>query len=81
MSYAQAGLHQSVKPTGVCVDLSPQLNERLDEISARHGVSKVEIIKRAFALFDVAIAVKNNNERLGVFDKNGKLIQEVVGLL
>lgn len=70
-----------LKPPRVSVDLSSQLNARLEEISARHGLSKVDIMRRSFALFDVAIQMKERDERMGVFDQEGRLIREIVGIL
>ena len=63
------------------VELSPQLSVRLEELSTQHGLSKVDVLRRAFALYDVAAMAIDNNERVGLFDKNGKLIREIVGLV
>lgn len=68
-------------PPRVSVDLSPQLSARLEQISAEHNLSKVDVLRRAFALFDVAVTAKDNKQQLGVFDKDGKLVKEIVGLL
>lgn len=66
----------------VSVDLSPQLNARLEKIVADHVIySKTDILRRAFALFDVAVEAKDAGHRLGVFDEQGKLVKEIVGLL
>lgn len=81
MSYESPDSQCRTKPTGISVDLSPQLNERLEEISSRHGISKVDMIKRAFALLDVAIATKDSNQRLCVLDQDGRVTKEVIGLL
>ena len=67
-------------PPRVSVDLSPQLNSRLEELVAKHRLSKIDIMRRAFALYDVAMNAKENNLRVGVFDADGKLIQEFIGL-
>lgn len=74
-------MEEKCKPLRICIDLSPQLNERLDEISLKHGLDKIDIIRRAFALFDIAVMASEKNERLGVVDQDGKFVQEVVGLI
>lgn len=63
------------------IELSPQLSRRLDEISLQHGIDKASIIQRAFALYDVAVAAKEKNERVGLVDKDGKILREIVGFL
>lgn len=68
-------------PPRVSVDLSPQLSSRLEELAVVHRLSKIDIMRRAFALYDVAMAAKENNQRVGVFDADGKLVQEFVGLV
>lgn len=65
----------------VSVDLSPQLNARLEQIVAEHKLSKIDVMRRAFALFDVAVQARDKGQRLGVFDDDGKLVKEIVGLL
>jgi hypothetical protein len=35
----------------------------------------MDIMRRAFALFDVAVQATDRSERLGVFDKDGKLVR------
>lgn len=69
------------KPPRVSVDLSPKLNARLEQICANHHLGKVDIMRRAFALFEVAVQASERCERLGIFDKDGKLVKEIVGLL
>lgn len=68
-------------PPRVSVDLSPQLSSRLDELAGSHGMSKIEIMRRAFALYDVAMKAHDNKQRVGVFDTEGKLVKEFVGLV
>ncbi|MYN37990.1 DNA-binding protein [Duganella sp. FT109W] len=74
-------METSKKPPRVSVDLSPQLNARLEQICANHHLGKVDIMRRAFALFEVAVRANERSERLGIFDKDGKLVREIVGLL
>lgn len=74
-------MEMSKKPPRVSVDLSPQLNARLEQICESHHLGKMDIMRRAFALFDVAVQATDRSERLGVFDKDGKLVREIVGLL
>ncbi len=63
------------------IELSPELNAHLDEICVQHGVAKLDIIRRALVLFDVGVAAIHRDERIAVVDRNGRIVQEVVGLL
>ncbi len=63
------------------VELSPQLSSRLDELCVQHGISKIDVIRRALALYDVASTAQGNGERLRIFDKDGAVLREVVGLV
>ena len=69
------------KPPRVSVDLSPQLSARLEQIASKHHLGKMDIMRRAFALFDVVAQATERGERFGIFDKDGKLVREIVGLL
>jgi hypothetical protein len=37
-------------------------------------------MQKAIALFDVAAQVKDQVQKIGILDKDGKLIREIVGI-
>jgi predicted transcriptional regulator len=62
------------------LDLSPSLNKKLDELAAREGTTKAELLRRAIALIEVVAEAKQQHRKLGIFDANRKLLTEIIGL-
>jgi predicted transcriptional regulator len=60
--------------------LSPELNNRLEQLASENRTTKSEILRKAVALFDVASEAKREHKRLGILDKDKKLVTEIVGL-
>ncbi len=42
--------------------------------------SKSEILRKAIAPFEVAAEAKENNQRIGILDKDRKVVTEIVGI-
>lgn len=61
-------------------EITPELNDELQEIADQIDGSKTEVFKKAIALMRVAVDAKRNGRRLGIADKNQPLITEIVGL-
>jgi len=62
------------------LDLSPKTNSVLERLAGDVGVSKADVLRRSIALMEFAVEAKNQNRRLGAFDKDGNLVIEIVGL-
>lgn len=60
--------------------LSPELNSRLEQLASENRTTKSEILRKAVALFDVVSEAKRENRRLGILDKEKRLVTEIVGL-
>lgn len=60
--------------------VSPELNDRLEELASAGHITKSDVLRRAIALFDVAAEAKKNHKRLGILDQNKQLENEIVGL-
>jgi predicted transcriptional regulator len=60
--------------------VSPELNETLEELAARSHSTKSDVLRRAITLLEVAAEAKARDEKLGLFDKDRKLVTEIVGL-
>ncbi len=68
------------EPVRLSLTVSPELNERLEQLAAKSHSSKSEILRKALALFDVATEAKEMHQRLGVFDQNRQIVTEIVGI-
>lgn len=66
--------------TRVTVDLSPDLNDVLEQIAAETHSSKSEIFRKALALIEVAHRATADGEHVGVVRDPKKLDKEIVGL-
>ena len=64
----------------VSLTLSPALDKRLTDLAVSTSHSKEEILKRAIVLFDVALAARNNSQRIGIIGADQQLVSEIVGL-
>jgi predicted transcriptional regulator len=60
--------------------VSPELNETLEELAERSHSSKSEILRKAIALFDVAAQAKQKDQRVGILDRDDKVVKEIVGI-
>ena len=60
--------------------ISPELNDRLEEIASGSHSTKSEVLRKALALFDVVAEAKTAKRRLGILDENKQLVTEIVGL-
>ncbi|HBC7422543.1 TPA: ribbon-helix-helix protein, CopG family [Serratia marcescens] len=72
--------------TRLTVDLSKDVDARLTDIATRHGISKAEAMRRAFALLAVADSesTKKNGSSLGIVREDDagdlKAVGRVVGI-
>jgi predicted transcriptional regulator len=60
--------------------VSPELNERLEQLAANGHTTKSEILRKAIALFDVVAEAKAEKKRIGILDQNKHLETEIVGI-
>lgn len=60
--------------------LSPELNERLEQLAIANNVSKGEILQKSIALFDVVAEAKADNKRIGILNQDKQLETEIVGI-
>ena len=60
--------------------LSPELNERLEQLATANNVTKVEILQKSIALFDVVFEAKAENKRIGILNQDKQLETEIVGI-
>ena len=60
--------------------ISPELNERLEEIAASSHSTKSEVLRKALALFDIVAEAKSEKRRFGILDQDKQLVTEIVGI-
>lgn len=61
-------------------DISPELYDKLTELSEEMNVTKSDVLRRAIALVDVALQAKKAGKKFGVAEKNQPLTTEIVGV-
>jgi predicted transcriptional regulator len=67
-------------PVRLSLVVSPELNERLEQLATTNHTSKSEILRKAIALFDIVAEAKAEKKRIGILDQNKHLETEIVGI-
>ena len=75
----QIGTKMEVHPR-LLMEVSPELVELLDKLAEKSQTTRTEVLRKAIALLDVSAQEKNRGRKIGIFDENDKLIQEIVGI-
>lgn len=70
----------SEKPVRLSLEVSPQLNAKLEELAEKLHGSKSDVLRRAVALMDVAVQAKEEGKKFGVANKDQELATEIVGI-
>lgn len=61
-------------------DISPELNETLEQLAKNANLTKSEILRRAIALMKVAAQAKEKGQKLALIDKNQQVLTEITGI-
>ena len=71
----------SKKQIRLSLDVSPELNNVLDEMAEKtHSSTKSEVLRKSIALMEVAVQEKERGNHLVVVDKDQKILKEIVGV-
>jgi len=62
------------------LSVSPELNALLGQLAIAGRRTKGDVLRKAIALYDVAVEAKLQKNRLGILDQNRQLLTEIVGL-
>jgi predicted transcriptional regulator len=62
------------------VDVSPELDETLDQLADDAHLTRSEILRRAIALMKVAAQARENGQKLALVDKDHPVLPEIVGI-
>jgi putative heme iron utilization protein len=66
------------KKVRLSLDVSPELDAKLDAMAEHLGVTKADVLRRSIAMMEVAIDGKRTGRRLGLVGKGGHLDVEIV---
>ena len=61
-------------------DVTPELNDQLQDIAEEVGGTKTEVLRKAIALMRVAVDAKRDGKKFGVAERNQPLATEIVGI-
>jgi predicted transcriptional regulator len=62
------------------LDVSPELNETLEELATKIHGTKSDVLRKAIVLMELAIQAKEKQQKLGIIDKDHQVVTEIVGL-
>ena len=62
------------------LDISPEMNSLLEELAAKTGGTKSDVLRKAIALMEVAVDAKRRGLKLGLADRDQQLTTEIIGL-
>jgi len=68
------------KMVRLSLELSPDLNRLLDDLSERMHTSKSEVLRKAIGLIEVAVDAREKGKVLGIADKTTPLETRIVGI-
>jgi predicted transcriptional regulator len=71
---------QNPKSIRLSLEVSPQMNEKLEELADKLHGSKSDVLRKAIALIEVAVRAKEEGKKFGVAAPGQELATEVVGL-
>lgn len=62
------------------LDVSPELNNLIEDLAARTHGTKSDVLRKAIALMDVAVSANEKGMKVGIADDDRTLNTEFVGL-
>lgn len=62
------------------VNITDELNQRLDQMAEKSGSSKSDLLRKAIVLMDLAVNENAKGNVLAVTDKNHHVLREIVGV-
>ena len=70
----------SAEKVRLSLDVSPELNQVLEDLAAKIHGTKSDVLRKAIALMEVEVDAKEKHQKLGIMDENRQLVTEIVGL-
>jgi predicted transcriptional regulator len=62
------------------LEMSPELNRLLDDLAIKIHGTKSDVLRKAIVLLELAVQAKEQEQQLGIIDKNQRVVTEIVGL-
>jgi len=62
------------------LDVSQELDLLLNELAAKIHGAKSDVLRKAIVLMELAVQARDREQKLGIIDKNRRVITEIVGL-
>lgn len=62
------------------LEVTDELNNRLDELAGELGGSKSDVFRKAIALVEVALDAKRRGARIAVVDDDHRIVTTIVGV-
>lgn len=62
------------------LDISPELNDLLNDLAAKMGGTKSDVLRKAIALMEIAVDAKRQGKKFGIAEKDQPLATEIVGI-
>jgi predicted DNA-binding protein len=60
------------------LDLSPELNETLEELAKKIGGSKSDVLRQAITLMQILVIAKEETKKLGIPEANQIIANEII---
>jgi predicted transcriptional regulator len=70
----------SAEKVRLSLDVSPELNQTLDDLATKIHGTKSDVLRKAIVLMELAVQAKDKEQKLGIIDKDRHVITEIVGL-
>lgn len=62
------------------LNMSPELNEKLEEMSNGAHATKTDILKKAIFLMYIAMDSKKKGNQVAIVDSKGRKVSEILGV-
>ena len=63
----------------VSLDISPELNEKLQAMARDINGTRSEVLRKSLALLDVALEATRNGKKIGIADRSDQFTTEIIG--
>ncbi|MEB3177714.1 MAG: ribbon-helix-helix protein, CopG family [Nostocaceae cyanobacterium] len=60
------------------LELSPELNQILEELAHKLGVNKSDVLRQAIALMQIMVTAKEQTQKLGIVEAEQLIVNEII---
>ena len=80
MAEKTASESDSIEKVRISLDISPELNERLQSMARDIHGTKSDVLRKSLALMEVSLQATKEGKKFGAAERSDQLTTEVVGL-